>query len=199
MTASDDLHEAEADENGHEVQSTGTTGLADLVTGLFCVAAGIAVIAYAMTLPTLGGGRPGPGLFPGIVGGAFVLFGGVLSAQALVGLRRRRAEAAGRRGVRADTAEERDEESPRRARTVSVSGARLAVNAAVVLLAIVGYILLADVLGFLITLFLVAFAIMLTLRSRPVPSAVTAVVIALAMWVVFEELLRVQLPDGLLV
>lgn len=199
MTTSDDLHEAEAHEDGHGTQPTGAPGLADLVTGLVCAAVGIAVIAYAMTLPTLGGGRPGPGLFPGIIGGAFVLFGGVLSVQALLGLRRRRAEEDHRRGAPADTAPERDEETARRARTVSISGTRLAVNAAVVLLGIVGYILLADVLGFLITLFLVAFAIMLTLRARPVPSAVMAAVIAVAMWLVFEELLRVQLPDGLLV
>lgn len=180
-------------ENGAMAKARADTGI-----GLLSVLLGIATMVYSLTLPSLGAGRPGPGLFPGIVGAALVLFGLTLAAQAV--LQGRKAKRTGpslgtpatdASAALAATEQVSDEEeiTPRRA----------VINVAAVLLAIVGFILLAEPLGFLLTMFLLSSVIMVLLKSKPVTALVTSAVLSVLMWGVFEKLLLVQLPDGLLV
>lgn len=199
MIKSDDFSSGDSGVHEQEVDHARTTYRADLAAGVISVLLGAAVITYALSLPTLGDGKPGPGLFPGIVGGAFILFGLVLAGQSWAATRRRtpiRPYGAGD-DTRDLIGEEADH--PASIKTLDVPVKRLVANAAVIILAIILYILLADFLGFLITMCLVTSAVMLSLRSKPLTTAITAVVLSLLMWFVFEELLMVQLPDGLLV
>lgn len=54
----------------------------DLIAGVLVVAFGAAVLLYVRGFPELAGGRPGPALFPGILGALMVLFGLTLTVQA---------------------------------------------------------------------------------------------------------------------
>lgn len=171
---------------------------ADTAIGLLSVLLGIATVVYSLTLPSLGAGRPGPGLFPGIVGAALVLFGLTLATQAV--LRGRKAKRIGpalgtlATGTPAASAAlVSDSAEP------EITPKRAMINTVVVLLAIVGFILLAEPLGFLLTMFLLSFVIMVLLRAKLVTALVTSAVLSVIMWGVFEKLLLVQLPDGLLV
>ncbi|MFJ6280590.1 tripartite tricarboxylate transporter TctB family protein [Arthrobacter subterraneus] len=199
MTSPDNFSPASSDSLHDEAEPAGTTHRADVAAGLVAVLLGIAVIVYALSLPTLGDGKPGPGLFPGIVGGAFVLFGLTLAVQTWTALRQRGPVDSPETRSQLDDLVGQVSDHPASLKTLNVSGKRLAANAAVIIVAIILYILLADLLGFLITMFVMTFAVMLSLRSKPLPAAITAVVLSVLMWLVFEELLRVQLPDGLLV
>lgn len=188
----------------------------DLVSGALAVLVGLAVIPYARSMPEISEGLPGPGLFPGIVGGLFVLFGTALVIKALVVARR--GGVPGGAGDGAPTA------APERA-AVPATGAEPAgvgvepvaagetgivhdslaatgrarwINAAVVLGAIVFYIVAAELFGFLITMFVLMAVIMLVLRSRVLVAVLTAAGVTALLYAVFELGLLVQLPDGIL-
>lgn len=183
----------------------------DLLLGMGAVVVGGVVLAYALTLPTMGDGMPGPGLFPGIISSALILFG---IAQAIKTIVVRRRSAA------ADDAEQPDEQivemqdrtadEPDETAAVEVaapgleveqetiSSRRAWVNGVVMLTAIVGYMALAETLGFIISMFLVSFIVMWLLNAKIVSSIVTSLVLSFGLWLIFEEGLQVQLPDGLL-
>jgi putative tricarboxylic transport membrane protein len=55
----------------------------DLLTGLFILAAGLAVAGYAQTFPPMPGQPIGPGLFPTIIGLGLALTGAALAASGL--------------------------------------------------------------------------------------------------------------------
>lgn len=178
----------------------------DLYLSLSAVGVGAIVLIYALSLPTLGDGRPGPGLFPGIIASGLILFGLALLFRTVVTSRR------------ADSAEatvsDVQDESPDIPITGSgnadaaphgmeidqetVSTRRAWVNGVVMLASIVGYIMLAEPLGFIITMFLVSLVIMLLLKAKPVSAIVTSLVLSFGMWLIFERGLQVQLPNGLL-
>lgn len=182
----------------------------DLITGMGSVVLGIPVLIYATTMPTLGGDSPGPGLFPGIIGALFVIFGGALLVGAFLrpGRASAGADGGGPAGEAAPTAPPDDELDPLPdgddggATTVDtatpLSAGTQWANAAVVLGAIIFYVLVAELLGFVITMFVVLAAIMIVLRSRVLVALVTAAAVTALLYVVFQQLLLVQLPNGIL-
>lgn len=179
--------------------------LSDVIVGGAAVLGGVAVIAYALTMPTLGEGRPGPGLFPGVVGGLAALFGLLLIVTAVVKWRRGTPVATEAVPVATspDEAAEPAEAADDTALVVDLELAQTRtkawINALVVVGAIVFYVLAAPVLGFLITMFAILLALMITLGSRWVPALIIAAATTAALYALFELVLLVQLPDGLLV
>ncbi|WP_194288479.1 tripartite tricarboxylate transporter TctB family protein [Ornithinicoccus halotolerans] len=151
----------------------------DLIAGAASAVLGVAVLPAAVGMPRIAQGMPGPGLFPGIIGVFLVLFGLVLVVGAL-------------RGRRVDV----EEEAPAVAGP-TVSTGRRWLNGGVVLAGIAFYIVAAETLGFLVTITLVVLAVMITLGARWWVALITAVAVAFALLLVFEEGLLVQLPDGL--
>lgn len=180
--------------------------LSDVIVGAAAVLGGIAVIAYALTMPTLGEGRPGPGLFPGVVGGLAALFGLLLMAIAVVKWRRGTLVAqepdvpvASSPDEAVDPAEDADDSAVVVDLELAQSRTGAWVNALVVVGAIVFYVVAAPVLGFLVTMFAILLALMKTLGSRWVPALIIAVATTAALYALFELVLLVQLPDGFLV
>lgn len=183
----------------------------DLVAGVGSVVVGIPVLLYATTMPTLGGGSPGPGLFPGIIGVLFMIFGAGLLASAFVRSGRAPGQSEGGElaaGHAAPAAPSNDEldplpdghagETPTQDASTTLRVSTQWMNVAVVLGAIIFYVLVAEILGFIITMFVALSAIMIVLRSRVVVALVTAAAVTVLLYVVFQQLLLVQLPNGLL-
>lgn len=147
---------------------------ADVVAGVLAAAVGVAVLLYVRTFPEMPGGQPGPALFPGIVGALFVLFGTVLAVRALV--TRHAADAAALPG----------------------SAASGRVNAVAVIAFVVLYILLVETLGFVITMGGLLLLLMWRLGARLWVAAVAAAVTTGVMVLIFQRVLLVPLPSGLL-
>jgi len=147
----------------------------DLTTGLIVMAGGLAVAAYAQTLPPMPGQSIGPSLFPTIIGVGLALAGGAL---ALSGLTRRNTPWL---------------EIDAWARTP-----RALARVALVIVALIAYTLVVDALGFLITgvLFLsVLFAAFGARRGWILPIAIGVTV---AIHYAFYTVLGVPLPWGVL-
>jgi putative tricarboxylic transport membrane protein len=146
----------------------------DLVGGLLAAVLGAAVVLHVRSFPELPDGQPGPALFPGIVGGLLVVFGLVLVVRAV----RARGEPNGDPGA-----------------AVPAQGW---LRALAVIGLVVGYMLLAETLGFLVTMGVLLFLLMWTLGARPLVAVLAAAVTTGFIFAVFEELLLVPLPEGLL-
>jgi putative tricarboxylic transport membrane protein len=149
--------------------------ISDTLVGAGFTGAGALVFAATMTYPPMEGGQPGPALFPRIIAGLMVGFGGLLAA----------------RGARA------------RDTTQQVAWRALFqnpgfVNAIFVLAGGAAYIVLADRLGFLLTSSLVMLALMWRLAVRPLTAILVAGALTLAVHALFAKVLRVPLPTGLL-
>lgn len=181
----------------------------DLISGALSVAVGLAVVPYALTMPEIRPGIPGPGLFPMMIGALFVLFGTALVVKALV-VARRSGVPGGADGTPVGspdttTGTRPEEDDPLPVDAAGVVDASLAtstrsrwVNAAVVLGGIGFYIVAAELLGFIVTMFVLMLVIMLVLRSKVLPAVLTAAGVTALLYAVFELGLLVQLPDGLL-
>ena len=159
----------------------------DLVSGVVSSVFGAAVLLLARGFPELPDGAPGPGLFPTIIGALFVLFGLVLVVR-YVKDRTSSAEVQGQ--ARADEFESLLDEpvSPRTAW----------INALSVLGSVVFYLLVADSLGFSLTMAILLVALMWRLGTglrTAVPSALGTTVV---MYLLFERVLLVPLPTGIL-
>jgi putative tricarboxylic transport membrane protein len=144
----------------------------DLVAGLLAAGLGAAVVLHVRTFPELPEGRPGPGLFPGIVGALLVVFGLVLVVRAVRG-----------RGLPAANPDE----------GVTAQGQ---LRALAVLGLVAGYLLLAETLGFVVTMGVLLFLLMWLLGARPLVAVASAVVTTGFILMVFGELLLVPLPTG---
>jgi putative tricarboxylic transport membrane protein len=144
----------------------------DLVGGLLAAVLGAAVVLHVRTFPELPDGQPGPALFPGIVGSLLVLFGLVLVVRAVL--------------ARGEPAADPDE-------GITAQG-RL--RALAVLGLVVGYLLLAETLGFPVTMGVLLFLLMWLLGARPLVAALAAAATTGFIFLVFEELLLVPLPQG---
>lgn len=81
---------------------------------------------------------------------------------------------------------------------VGSDGARRWINGAILLGGILAYVLLAPVLGFPITMALLVIAIVRSLRASWLAAVLTGVLASLGLWGLFEQVLLVQLPDGLI-
>jgi putative tricarboxylic transport membrane protein len=165
---------AEAEPSGRGARP----GYGDLVSGGLAVAFGITVLVYIRGFPQLPGGQPGPALFPGIIAALFVLFGGILVVRWFA---QRRA------GVGVGEAEQ-----PERPTTKAWLTA-LAMCGAVVV-----YLLVVDLLGFTLTMSVLLFALMKALGVRTLVAAVAAVATAAVLMLLFQMVLLVPLPTGIL-
>jgi putative tricarboxylic transport membrane protein len=148
--------------------------ISDTVVGAGFVAAGALIIVGTMHYPPLDGGYPGPSLFPRILGGLMVAFGG------LVGLK----------GLRiGDTTQEVE--------WLLLHKSTGFINAAFVLVGVAAYILLVEKLGFLLMGALLLFAVMWRLKVRPLRALIVAVVFIAIVHFLFAKIMRVPLPLGL--
>ena len=148
--------------------------ISDTVVGAGFVVAGALIIAGTMQYPTLDGGYPGPSLFPRILGGLMVGFGG------LVGLK----------GLRTGDASQDVE-------WLLLHKSTGFINAVFVLVGVTAYILLVEKLGFLLTGALLLFVVMWRLKVRPLKALIVAVVFTAVVHFLFAKIMRVPLPLGL--
>jgi putative tricarboxylic transport membrane protein len=176
-------------------REAGNTG--DLVSGTLAAAFGLAVLLYVQTFPELPGGAPGPGLFPGIIGGLLLLFGLVLVFRHV----RERRVAARADGTAAG--EEPDSAEPDPTAYESLLHEQLPtrtawLNALSVTGAVVLYLVLADVVGFAATMVLLLVGLMLRLGARPLLAVLASAGATAFLYVIFEKVLLVPLPHGIL-
>ncbi|HWL98075.1 MAG TPA: tripartite tricarboxylate transporter TctB family protein [Nocardioidaceae bacterium] len=158
-------------------------GYGDLVAGSLAVVFGATVLVYIRGFPQLPGGQPGPALFPGIIAGLFVLFGGILVVRWFA---QRRAD------VGAVVEGPEQPEQPERPTTKAWLTA-LAMCAAVVV-----YLLVVDLLGFTLTMSVLLFALMKVLGTRTLLAALASVTTAVVVMLLFQMVLLVPLPTGIL-
>lgn len=146
----------------------------DVFLGLIFAVAGAYIYLEARTFPNLAGGYPGPGLFPQILGVLFILSGlGIATA------------AAARGGW------------PKQA-PLSQYATREKVNALLVVLAIIFYMLFVDVLGFIPVILVILIGLMLRTGVSLRWSLVLGVSLTLAAYILFNRILKVPLPAGIL-
>ncbi|WP_122938920.1 tripartite tricarboxylate transporter TctB family protein [Brachybacterium sp. EE-P12] len=195
----------------------------NLLIGVLSVLAGAVVIPYGASMPYIREGIPGPGLFPMMIGGLLILFGVLLPLSTWIGARRegRRRHRAGAGGGAAApgdgdgseafalpgaAVQDADGDTPVEAletagvmdTDVGSDGPRRWINGAILLVGILAYVLLAPVLGFPITMALLVIAIVRSLRASWLAAVLTGVLASLGLWGLFEQVLLVQLPDGLI-
>lgn len=193
----------------------------NLVIGVLAVVAGAIVIPYGASMPYIREGIPGPGLFPMMIGALLILFGLLLPLTTWTGERRERrhraalataavtapgpgeAEALGLPGASVpdatgDTPADQVETVGVLDTDVGSDGPRRWVNGAVLMGGIVFYVLCAELIGFPLTMAILVIAIVRSLRARWVVAVTTGVLTSLGLWALFELVLMVQLPDGLI-
>jgi putative tricarboxylic transport membrane protein len=146
----------------------------DAVFGAVLLVLGIVVLVHVQGFPRIPGQQFGPALFPGVVAAGLAICGVLLVASGL----RQRAEAPWFRI--ADWV-----------RSSQHVGAFAAIVGGVV-----AYILWADDVGFLLLAPVLLFVWLAVLGVRALPAALTAVIVACAIWFAFYKLLRVPLPWG---
>ena len=151
----------------------------DTILGTVLLVFAVLVVSYAQTFPTLAGMSVGPDLFPTIIGSGIGACGLGLIA---TGLARRRAAGGG----------------PWVGLAPWVRSPRLMGNALAVLVALVFYIFSSKPLGFHITAFVIVGAIMVKLGVSARAAAGFAVAVPLLIHYLFNDLLRVPLPWGVL-
>ncbi len=142
----------------------------DVLIGGVAVALSAAVYIDTLSFPKMADGTPGPALFPQILSALFALFGIILIVQA-------------RHPHVGDAVEYR---------TAAV------VKAGLMLAAIAFYVALVQRLGFLITATILTAVLMILLDVRVKIAVPAAVVTAVAFILLFEKVLRVPLPLGIL-
>ena len=143
----------------------------DMVLGLLFALGGAAIFSHALTLAPLPGMNVGPGLFPSIVGIGMVLMGLALAAQGWLG----RAAA-------------RDPAAPPLLTWFAVG----------IVAAIAGAIVLMPLLGFLIGGTLFSIVIVLVSGGRLLPALIFSPLATGTIYLLFNTVLRVPLPRGLL-
>jgi len=142
----------------------------DVLFGIVSSLLGLGIYLIARKFPTLGGGYPGPGLFPQILG---VMLAGAGLVLAVQGWRRRQGRAAWKFLWRREW-----------------------LNAFVVVAAVVWYLLAAPRLGFSLTMGALLVGTMVTLGVPARRAAPIAVLTVLSMFLLFGSILRVPLPAG---
>lgn len=144
----------------------------DAVAGLLLIAFAAAMMAYAATFPKAAPDKPGPALFPMVLGGLFVLCGLMLVAR---GLRSGQAWVVVHRWLREP------------ARWLNALGAVLVVLVYQWAVAVVGFIPLVTLLLFLM---------MKQLGARTPVALATAAAFAVLVHTLFAKMLLVPLPWG---
>ncbi len=144
--------------------------LSDTVLGGGAAILGAAAFLDTLSFPKMADGSPGPALFPQILGVLLVIFGIIVIVQS----------------ARPHGGEENHYES------VAI------LKAGGVLVGIALYVAFAHTLGFLITATLILLGLMLMLKARLRVALPAAVAVALFSMALFEKVLRVPLPPGIL-
>jgi putative tricarboxylic transport membrane protein len=145
----------------------------DMVAGTIFILAGVFILTRSLRLNFYAEGVPGPGFFPSLLAIALAVTGGLL-----VLTRLRRPEGAFG-----------DFTLPSRMHAQRSLGLWVAILAAV---------LLVDVVGFLVAMvFLVAVALIGIERRRGLAAIATIVLAPALAYLLFAQLLQVQLPSGL--
>lgn len=186
----------------------------NIVIGAASIVVGAAVIPYGAGMPYIREGIPGPGLFPMMIGGLLILFGLLIIVTAVLSSRRDRlhaeqlavaeAEAVapaadGPAGVPADSDDIGEEGMRTQAvmdTDIGSDGIRRWINGAILMGGIVFYVLFAEIIGFPLTMTILVTAIVWSLRAKWWVAVLTGVLTALGLWLMFEQGLLVQLPDG---
>ncbi|MHB0868323.1 MAG: tripartite tricarboxylate transporter TctB family protein [Chloroflexota bacterium] len=142
----------------------------DAILGGAAALLGAAVYMQTLTFPSMPDGTPGPALFPRVLSALLVLFGVVIVAQS----------------TRHHVGENNHYET---ANVLKAGG---------VLVGIAAYVFLVHKLGFLITATLLMLALMAMLGVRLRVGLPAAVALAVLSLMLFERVLRVPLPPGIL-
>lgn len=144
--------------------------LSDTILGTGAAALGTATFLETLGFPKMPGGAPGPALFPQILSVLLVGLGITVVVQSL---------------------------RPHPGENNHYEPAAI-FRAGAVLVFIALYVAFVQKLGFLITATLIMLGMMLMLRVRPWVALPSALGIALFSMVLFERILRVPLPPGIL-
>ena len=148
----------------------------DAIFGAVFVLLGLVVIVHVRSFPMIPGQQVGPALFPGLIAAGFVGCGFMLIVS---GIRKRATE------PWYETAE-------------WMRSGRHFVAFFAIVGGVAAYVWLANAIGFLIVAPILLWIWFVTLRVRPWPAMVVAVIATLAIWYAFYKLLRVPLPWGVL-
>lgn len=146
----------------------------DILFGILFVLLGSWIFLQAMTFPNLKGGYPGPGLFPQLLGILLVLTG---------------------LGIAIHAALKRALPQPL---TLLQPPYREKVNALLVVLAVIAYILFVDTVGFIPMGLVITIGLMLRTGVSLRWSLVVGIGVTIAIYVLFNRILHVPLPSGIL-
>jgi len=148
--------------------------ISDSLLGLGAIAFGVLIISLTHNFPSLEGGYPGPALFPRILGGLFILFGGILSFQSIK-----------KHGL-ANLVQKGETYWPAFTNYLSVGAA------------VIAYMVLVEVLGFVLTAFLILTLLMKKMGVSLLKSTLIAIATSLSINLLFGKFLLVPLPWGIL-
>ena len=142
----------------------------DAILGGIAVLLAVAVFLDTLTFPEMRDGSPGPALFPRIISVLLALVGCIIIYQST---------------------------RPHEKRSLSYERSAM-LKACMILVGIAAYVALVDRLGFMITGTLLMLGTMLMLNVRVRTAVPTAVGITVVTFYVFQQVLRVPLPPGIL-
>ena len=145
----------------------------DAVIGIFVILIGIVVFFHVQSFPAQEGGHPGPALFPSVLAVLMIVAGCVIIPG---GLKSRAPIAQRLEGL----------------------DAKGITNIVMVLAAIVFYILVSETIGFLLTSVIVMTGLMFVLKANIKMAVPVAIITTLCIYGIFNKLLMVPLPRGLI-
>lgn len=143
----------------------------DRLIGLLAILGGLAVITGTLGFREVPGQQFGSAFFPRLLGAALILCGVAFVATATNGPLLRIGE---------------------------ILKGRSGLKIATVLTAVIGWILVSPLLGFILTTSLLIAALALLAGGKLVPSAATGLGMAVILFLIFGQLLRVPLPLGVI-
>ena len=145
--------------------------LNDRLIGALAICGGVAVIVGTLGFRELPGQQFGSAFFPQVVGVAFIMTGLAMLA------------------TRA--------EGPR-LRVSDLLRGKAKWQTAAALMAAIGWVIASPYLGFVATTLLMIWVLIVVAGGRVIPAGITALILALLLFLVFGVLLRVPLPFGVI-
>lgn len=192
MQAEVDKYQEESSEDGSPEDASLAGGhIWDLILSVLCIAGGIAVLFYSLTLPSHPGGSIGPGLFPAILGALVAIFGMWVGAFAL--FRLVRTESSDDPNVKTELVGSSREEPVGK----TVQAVRW-LDVTVALSAIAFYLIFAEQLGFIVSFAIIHIGLMIKFGHKVFWSIIIGCASTIILYWVFDRLLLIQLPDGIL-
>ncbi len=146
----------------------------DSILGLIIFVGGILIAVHSSSFPSQFDGKPGPALFPMVLGGLFSICGLILAIKGF-----------------------RQKDKWIFKKTIEFRPGGI-FNMLAVMVAVVFYVLCAETLGFLITMTVILLVQMLLLKTKPVMAVITAIGGAVVIYLIFAKGLLVPLPEGLI-